>query len=65
MNVDIHREPARPGAHIFSMCVQKDSFGEMKGCRTDVGLRPRFVLLRDIRKYGDGDVAIELYTFTP
>ena len=25
-NVDIHREPARPGAYIFSMCVQKDSF---------------------------------------
>ena len=39
----------------------------MKGCRTwsDVGLRPGFLLLRDIRKYGDGDVAIEMYTFTP
>ena len=29
-NVDIHREPAGPGVHIFSMCVQKDIFGEMR-----------------------------------
>ena len=60
---------SRPDRELtsFQCAFTKTVFGEMKGCRawSDVGLKPGLVLLRDIRKYGDGDVAIELYTFTP
>ena len=72
-NVDIHREPARPGAHIFAMCVQKDIvFGEMERVQNLVWCRfkawfcaptwhAEIMQMAMLRRLS----GIELYTFTP